>query len=80
MAAVQVSANLPPGVAIGTALKEMEDVVHEEIGKQTVAINYTGAAKQFRDASGAIIFAFAFALVIVFLVLSAQFESFVHRW
>ena len=78
MAVVQVMAGLPPGAAIGTALNDIERVVREEMGTQSVAINYTGAAKTFKDASGALVFAFSFALLIVFLVLAAQFESFVH--
>jgi multidrug efflux pump len=78
MAAVTISANLPPGVAMGTALNEMEKVIREEMGSQSVQLNYTGAAKAFKDASGAIVFTFCFALLIVFLVLAAQFESFVH--
>ncbi|HWA22518.1 MAG TPA: efflux RND transporter permease subunit [Caulobacterales bacterium] len=78
MAAVQISANLPPGVAMGTALNEMEKVIREEMGSQSVQLSYTGAAKAFKDASGAIVFTFCFALLIVFLVLAAQFESFVH--
>lgn len=78
MAAVTIAASLAPGYAIGDALDSMEGAVKAEAGKQSVKIGYQGAAKQFKDSTGAIVFAFGFALLIVFLVLAAQFESFVH--
>jgi multidrug efflux pump len=78
LAAVTVQATLAPDYSIGEALDWIEKVAREEIGKQNIAIDYIGAAKQFRDSTSAIAFAFAFALLIVFLVLAAQFESFVH--
>jgi multidrug efflux pump len=56
----------------------MERIARAEIGDQPISIDYQGAARQFKQASGAIGFAFGFALLIVFLVLAAQFESFVH--
>jgi len=77
-AAVTIAATLAPGYAIGDALTTLETAAKAEIGAQNITIGYQGAAKQFRDSSGAIVFAFGFALLIVFLVLAAQFESFVH--
>jgi multidrug efflux pump len=77
-AAVTVSASIPGDYAIGDAMEEMESIAREEIGDQAITIDYTGQARQFRQATGAIGFAFAFALIIVYLVLAAQFESFVH--
>jgi multidrug efflux pump len=77
-AAVTISANLAQGYAIGDALASMEAAIASERGGQRVDIKYAGAAKQFRESTGAIWLTFAFALLIVFLVLAAQFESFVH--
>ncbi len=77
-AAITISASIAPGFAIGDALAVLEDAARQEIGDQPIAIDYQGAARQFKQASGAIIFAFGFALLIVFLVLAAQFESFIH--
>jgi multidrug efflux pump len=77
-AAVTISASLPADYAIGDAIEQLERITLEEIGQQPIATDYTGAARQFRQASGAIVFAFGFALLIVFLVLAAQFESFIH--
>ncbi len=78
LAAVTIAATLAPGYAIGDALTSLETAAKAEIGAQNITIGYQGAAKQFRDSTGAIVFAFGFALLIVFLVLAAQFESFVH--
>jgi multidrug efflux pump len=77
-AAITISAQMAANAPLGDALNEMERVATEEIGDQPISIDYTGAARQFRQASGAIVFAFCFALVVVFLVLAAQFESFIH--
>jgi multidrug efflux pump len=77
-AAVTVSASIAGDYAIGDALTEVEQIAREEIGEQAIAIDYTGAARQFKQSTGAIVFVFGFALLIVFLVLAAQFESFVH--
>jgi multidrug efflux pump len=77
-ASVTVGASIPGDFAIGDAIRELERIAAEEIGEQPIAVDYTGQARQFRQASGAIGFAFVFALLVVFLVLAAQFESFVH--
>ncbi len=77
-AAVTVGVSIPGDYAIGDAMHEMERIAREEIGDQPISIDYTGQARQFRQATGAVGFAFGFALLIVFLVLAAQFESFIH--
>ncbi len=77
-AAVTISASIAGDYAIGDALNELETMTRAEIGNEPITIDYTGAARQYKQSTGAIAFAFAFALVVVFLVLAAQFESFVH--
>lgn len=77
-AAVTIGASIPGDFAIGDAMQDLERIALEEIGDQAISIDYTGQARQFRQATGAVGFAFGFALLIVFLVLAAQFESFVH--
>src|SRR5690606_36659646 len=72
------SASIPGGMAIGDAMQDLEQIATEEIGQQAISIDYTGQARQFRQATGTIGFAFAFAMIIVYLVLASQFESFVH--
>ena len=77
-AAITISASIAGDYAIGDALNELEVIARQEIGNEPITIDYTGAARQFKQSTGAIAFAFGFALIIVFLVLAAQFESFVH--
>jgi multidrug efflux pump len=77
-AAITIGASIPGDYAIGDAMDELERVAREEIGDQAISIDYSGQARQFRQSTAAIGFAFAFALIIVYLVLAAQFESFVH--
>ncbi|MET0546662.1 MAG: efflux RND transporter permease subunit [Caulobacterales bacterium] len=76
--AITVGAGLPSGVSIGAGLKQLETIAKEEIGTAPIMIDYQGASKQFKDSSGALLFTFGFALLIVYLTLAAQFESFVH--
>ena len=76
--AVVINANLAPGYAIGEGMKYLERIAREEIGSQPLSIDYVGDSRQFLKAQGAIGFVFLFSLVIVFLVLAAQFESFIH--
>jgi multidrug efflux pump subunit AcrB len=56
----------------------MEDAAKEAIGNKPIIIDYQGASKQYKESSGALLFTFGFALLIVYLTLAAQFESFVH--
>ncbi len=77
-ASITISASIGGDYAIGDALNELETIARTEIGNEPIAIDYSGAARQYRQSTGAIAFAFGFALIVVFLVLAAQFESFVH--
>jgi multidrug efflux pump len=77
-ASVTISASVAGDYAIGDALNELEQIAHAEIGNEPITIDYTGAARQYKQSTGAIVFAFGFALIVVFLVLAAQFESFIH--
>ena len=70
-----VSANLADGVTIGAGLDEM-DKIAAEVLDESYATDVTGPSKEFRESSNSLLFAFIFALVLIYLVLSAQFESF----
>ena len=70
-----VSANLADGVTIGAGLDEM-DKIAAEVLDDTYATDVSGPSKEFRESSNSLLFAFIFALVLIYLVLSAQFESF----
>jgi multidrug efflux pump len=75
--AITVSANLAPGYSLGDALRFMEDTVRREL-PATAQIGYKGESRELRDSEGGLMFAFLLALLVVFLVLAAQFESFIH--
>jgi multidrug efflux pump len=70
-----VSAGLAPGNTIGTGLDEM-DRIASEVLDETYSTDVSGLSKEFRESSNSLVFAFMFALVLIYLVLSAQFESF----
>jgi multidrug efflux pump len=70
-----VSANLADGVTIGQGLEEM-DKIAAEVLDDSYATDVTGPSKEFRESSNSLLFAFVFALILIYLVLSAQFESF----
>ena len=74
---ITISAGLAPDYTLGDALRYMEDGA-AEILPTSVKMSYSGQSKVFKSTSGGAMLSFAFALLIVFLVLAAQFESFVH--
>ncbi len=75
--AITISANLAPGYTLGEALAYMENIAAEELPAMA-RIDYKGQSREFMDASTGMLVTFGLALLIVFLVLAAQFESFVH--
>jgi multidrug efflux pump len=78
MRAVKVTANLATGYALGDALDYLGKVVREQQGDVPVQIDYDGESRELKRSSGGLFLTFAFAMLIVYLVLAAQFESFVH--
>jgi multidrug efflux pump len=75
--AVTVSASLAPGYALGDAMKDMQRIIAQELPSDA-RIAYDGAARVFAEGSGTLMVTFALAILIVFLVLAAQFESWIH--
>ncbi|GEO80749.1 efflux RND transporter permease subunit [Pararhodospirillum oryzae] len=70
-----ISAFPMPGVTQGDALKVLQDAARELLPKG-YTIDYTGQSRQFIQEGNALVLTFALALIIIFLVLAAQFESF----
>ncbi|MFN3514002.1 MAG: efflux RND transporter permease subunit [Phenylobacterium sp.] len=73
---ISLQAQLNPGYTVGEAVQFFE----QEIAKQPPGfqIKWGGAARDYLEAGGAVGIAFALALILVFLVLAAQFESWIH--
>jgi multidrug efflux pump len=74
--AATVTATLAPGYAVGDALTYMQDTARRVL-PVTVQTDLNGLSREFRDSSKEIYFVFALALAFIFLVLAAQFESFI---
>ncbi|MBF0486210.1 MAG: efflux RND transporter permease subunit [Candidatus Omnitrophica bacterium] len=64
-----------PGVTQGQALTKLKEIA-KEVLPQGYALDYAGESRQFVKESSALILTFFFALLIIFLALAAQFESF----
>ena len=75
-ASATVSASLRPKVSIGQGIEAMDRVATEALD-ETYTTDLAGQSKEFRDSSNSLYFAFGFALMLIYLVLSAQFESFI---
>ncbi|MET0427283.1 MAG: efflux RND transporter permease subunit, partial [Microvirga sp.] len=74
---ITIQSSLPPTVSIGEGLAKLEEIVRTELPSE-VRIGYTGQSKDFRESSNAIYITFGMALLVVFLVLAAQFESWIN--
>ncbi len=75
--AITFDAGLAPGYSLSEAVAFMENLVREHLPQDAV-IGYKGDALKLRETSGSVLFVFGLAILVVFLVLAAQFESFVH--
>ena len=64
-----------PGVTLGQALDQLREIAVETL-PQGATVDYAGQSRQYMQEGNALMLTFAFALVIIFLVLAAQFESF----
>jgi len=73
--AVKVTATLAPGYAVGEALKAMDDAAKRSL-PATAQTDLDGQSREFRKSGGEIYFTFVLALLFIYLVLAAQFESF----
>ncbi|MEQ8907715.1 MAG: efflux RND transporter permease subunit [Vicingaceae bacterium] len=70
-----VSAALTDGNTIGTGIEEMEEIASTTLS-DSFSTSLAGVSQEFEESSSSIYFAFLLALALIYLVLSAQFESF----
>jgi len=71
-----ISAGLAPGKTVGDGIKEMERISNKLLDDSfTTALS--GTSRDYSESSGNTVFAFLLALVLIYLVLAAQFESFI---
>jgi multidrug efflux pump len=74
--AATITATLGPGYTLGDGITFLEDATRRLLPAAT-QIDYAGEAREFRTSSGSLYFSFVLALAFIYLVLAAQFESFV---
>jgi len=74
--AVTITANLAPGTSLGEGVDLLESVARKHL-KIGYAVDYNGQTREFKQSSSALLVTFGLALAFIFLVLAAQFESFV---
>ncbi|MHC4813201.1 MAG: efflux RND transporter permease subunit [Planctomycetota bacterium] len=75
--AITITASLAEGYSLGAALAFLNKIVEDDL-HGTPGIAYKGQSREFVEASGALAFTFGISLLIVYLVLAAQFESFLQ--
>jgi multidrug efflux pump len=74
-AAATFSAAPKANITIGQGIEEMQSIA-DDLLDESYTTSLAGTSKEFSESSGSLIFAFLLALVLVYLALSAQFESF----
>ena len=76
-----ISAGLAPGKTIGDGIKAMDkifsDLKAKKIIDETFSTSLGGSSKDYQESSSNTLFAFILALVLIYLILAAQFESFI---
>ena len=77
MRAITIEANLADGYSLGEALDYLNDLAYTYLPAEAV-ISYKGQSLEYQESGSSMYFVFLLALGIVFLVLAAQFESYVH--
>ena len=75
--AATLTANLPPGFPLGKALDDLDGIAKNDLSR-TIRHELSGQSREFRDSSSKLVFMFVLAIIFIFLVLAAQFESFIH--
>ncbi len=72
-----VQAGLAPGHTIGEGIAEMQRIAKDVIKESSFSSDLAGPSRDYAESSSNIVYAFAFALLLIYLVLAAQFESFI---
>jgi len=77
--AATVTANLAQGLSQGAALEQIRALAGDVLPRGGgYGVTFSGESEQFYESGQAIVFAYLLAIVVIYLVLAAQFESFVH--
>jgi multidrug efflux pump len=71
-----ISAGLAPGKTLGDGIAAMNRIAEKQLD-ESFSTSLAGSSRDFAESSGNTLFAFILALILIFLVLAAQFESFI---
>ncbi|MDP3436587.1 MAG: efflux RND transporter permease subunit, partial [Bacteroidales bacterium] len=71
-----VSASLSKGYTLGQGIEEMDKIAKRVLDPNNFSTTLSGQSKDFVESTSSLLFAFILALILIYLVLSAQFESF----
>ncbi|MEJ2617596.1 MAG: efflux RND transporter permease subunit, partial [Ignavibacteriaceae bacterium] len=72
-----ITASLAPGFTLGRALDDLDRIAAEKL-PSNIKHEYAGQSLEYKSSSSALYFMFILAIIFIYLVLSAQFESFIH--
>jgi multidrug efflux pump len=72
-----ITANLVPGVSLGQALDDLDRIAAEKL-PSGMKREYAGQSLEYKSSSSSLYFMFLLAIIFIYLVLAAQFESFIH--
>ena len=72
-----ITASLAPGFTLGQALDDLDRIAVEKL-PSNIKHEYAGQSLEYKSSSSALYFMFILAIMFIYLVLSAQFESFIH--
>jgi len=75
---VTVSADLDGELSQGAGIERAARIARDVLPEDGYAVRFTGEAEKFLESGQALLFAYVLAVLVVYLVLAAQFESFVH--
>jgi multidrug efflux pump len=74
---VTITTGIEPGATLGQSLASLERVARKHL-PAGATISYAGESKEFKESGGALHLTFILALLVIYLILAAQFESFRH--
>ena len=77
MRSITISANLAEGYTLGQALAYLEQIVKTDL-PDNVSIDYKGESQLYQEAGNSFVYVFLLALAVTYLILAAQFESWIH--
>jgi len=77
MRSITITGTINEGYSLGAAIADLEQIVEEKL-PSSVRLNYDGESRDYKSTGNAVYTTFLLALVIAYLVLAAQFESFRH--